>query len=384
MKNLIKILTTFTLLLSTVNCAREDIPTSKGFEEEEPDTITFTNAEFVYNGDDIGDAFSDGWLIKFHTDMEIDESGAPIGPGCVMQILTNARYSEEQKASPEILAGTYGEMMNSMNFSPYTFVPGYMSVIYIPGGDRLEFADASFYADIKEGTTEMDYDLLDEGSFSIRQNDDGTFTIEGVLVGHKYTKRYFTWTGEIVPVDNVPEETPNSTLKHDMTGLVFSKGLLQDKGDYFYLGDESCRCLLLYLVEDNTEFSFGRPTGNGAVLRLEMLVPWETDFKNGIPEGTYEMIPRNEDTSMDRDKIVPGGAIEGLPDVFEAWKMSGCWYYELNDGLWTDTYARISGGAIKIDRGEDGSHTISYDLTDCQKSPKKLTGSTFLQTLKTY
>ena len=36
---------------------------------------------------------------------------------------------------------------------------------------------------------------------------DGTFTIEGVLVGKKYTKRYFKWTGSIEPRNYVPEET---------------------------------------------------------------------------------------------------------------------------------------------------------------------------------
>lgn len=55
------------------------------------------------------------------------------------------------------------------------------------------------------------------------------------------------------------------------------------------------------------------------------------DIKDGIPAGTYEMIPRN---------IVPGGAIAGLPNVFETWKLSGCWFYELKDGAWI----RIEGG----------------------------------------
>lgn len=40
-----------------------------GFKEEVPDTIRFTNAEFTYNGDDIGEAISDGWIIKLYTDM---------------------------------------------------------------------------------------------------------------------------------------------------------------------------------------------------------------------------------------------------------------------------------------------------------------------------
>jgi hypothetical protein len=210
----------------------------------------------------------------------------------------------------------------------------------------------------------------------ITGNTDGTYTIEGVLVGNKYTKRYISWSGEAVAQTNVPEVTPNSTLNEDLTGLRFTRGQLQDKGDYFYLRDNSYRCLLLYLVDDEADLQYSRPGGTSRVLRLEFLVPWETDYHEGIPEGIYVMVPRNPDTSMDKDKIVPGGAVAGLPNVFEAWKMAGSWYYEMIDGQWTETYARIDQGTITVTRGEDGSHTITYDLSDCQSPAKKITGTT--------
>ncbi len=388
MKKLLK--TCAALLLISAVCCSKPVPPpvqetpEEGFKAEIPDTVIFTNAEFIYNGDDIGEAVSDGWFIKMYTDMDIDEAGAPIGPGCVLQVLLNARYNENQSADPSLLKGRYKEMMNSMNFAPLTFVSGYMTSIALPGGEKLELADATYYADLAEGSTDMDYDLLDEGSLTIDSNANGTFTIAGILVGKKFTKRYFTWTGTIEPRNNVPEEIPNSTLRTDLTGLSFAKGQLQDKGDYFYLKDESYRCLLLFLVDETVDISLNRPAGTGFVLRLEVLVPWDTDIKNGIPAGTYEMIPRNEDTSMDRTDIVPGGAIAGLPNVFEAWKLSGCWFYELKDGAWTDTYARINDGTIRVERGDDGSHTVAYDLLDCQKLPKKISGSTSLTTIETY
>jgi hypothetical protein len=116
-----------------------------------------------------------------------------------------------------------------------------------------------------------------------------------------------------------------------------------------------------------------------------MLVPWDTDItKDGIPAGTYTMTSRNPDTSIDRDKIVPGAAVPGLPDVFALWKMAGTWYYEMQDGAWTDTYARIDHGTITVSRGEDGSHTIAYDLLDCQKQARRINGSTTLNELEIY
>ena len=352
-----------------------------GFVEAVPDTVTFTNADFIYYGDITGESFADDWVVKLYTDMEIDDFGNPIGPGTVTQLQLNAKFDENQGADPSKLKGVYREMMNSGNFAPGTFVSGYMVRLDLPG-QTIEMGDGTFYADLSEGSTEMDYDLIDEGAVSIQPNVDGTYIIEGVLVGKKYTKRYFKWTGNIDPRNYVPEETPNSTLQQDMTGLTFDQGQLQDKGDYFYRMDESYRCLLIYLGDESVDMSASRPAGDGAVLRLEVLVPWEVDItKEGIPSGTYKMTDRNLDTSIDKDNIVPGVAIPGLPNVFAAWKVAGAWYYELEGGEWSQTYARIDEGEIVIDNHGDGSYTISYDLLDCQTVPKKIQGTTTLAEL---
>ena len=353
----------------------------QGFVEAVPDTVTFTNADFIYYGDITGESSSDDWVVKLYTDMEIDDFGNPIGPGAVTQLQLNAKFDENQGADPSKLKGVYREMMNSGNFAPGTFVSGYMVRLDLPG-QTIEMGDGTFYADLSEGSTVMDYDLIDEGAVSIQPGDDGTYIIEGVLVGKKYTKRYFKWTGNIDPRNYVPEETPNSTLKQDMTGLTFDQGQLQDKGDYFYRMDESYRCLLIYLGDESVDMSASRPAGDGAVLRLEVLVPWEVDItKEGIPSGTYKMTDRNLDTSIDKDNIVPGVAIPGLPNVFAAWKVAGAWYYELEGGEWSQTYARIDEGEIVIDNHGDGSYTISYDLLDCQTVPKKIQGTTTLAEL---
>lgn len=354
------------------------------FVESVPDTVTFTNAEFVYRGDDIGEAVSDAWVVKLYTDMETDPSGAPIGPGVVMQLLLNVRYDEEQDADPQNLKGIYREMYNSGDFSPGTFVSGYMTVIDLPG-QSLELADATFYAELEDGSTEMDYDLIDEGVVSVSSDEDGGYALEGILVGKKYTKRYFRWSGNILVKDEVVEQTPNSTLAQDLTDLTFSQGQLQDKGDSFYLMDNSYRCLLLYLADDEVDLTSYRPAGSGQVLRLELLVPWDTDItEDGLPDGTYTMVSRNPDTSLDRDKIVPGVAVPGLPDVFADWKLSGSWFYGLSQGEWTDTYARIDEGTVSVARSDDGGYVITYDLKDCQETPKVISGMTSLAELQIF
>ena len=353
-----------------------------GFVEAVPDTVTFTNADFIYYGDIVGDSSSDDWVVKLYTDMDIDQMGNPVGPGTVTQLQLNAIYDENQTADPSNLKGVYREMMNSGNFAPGTFVSGYMVRMDLPG-QTIEMADGTFYADLSEGSVQMDYDLIDEGAISIVSEEDGTYTIEGVLVGKKYTKRYFRWTGHVEPRDAVPEEIPNSTLASDLEGISFSQSQLQDKKDYFYLMDESYRCLLLYLADPSVDMSSSRPAGDGAVLRLEVLVPWDIDiYKDGLPEGTYTMTERNLDTSIDKDKIVPGAAVPGLPNVFEAWKVSGSWYYELKDGVWGDTYARIDKGTITVTKDDAGSPVVIYDLLDCQDLPRRITGQTSLKDMQ--
>ena len=172
------------------NTFHENCFSGTGFTEPVPTSVEFTNAEFIYNGDDIGEAISDGWIIKLYTDMEIDGSGAPIGPGQVTQLLLNVPLNKEQTADAEYLTGIYSEMLNSGNFAPGTFVSGYIDYIELPG-ERLELADATFYADVEEGSTKMEYDLIDEGVVSITSDGKGTYTIEGILVGNKFRKRYF-------------------------------------------------------------------------------------------------------------------------------------------------------------------------------------------------
>lgn len=351
-----------------------DTPQNQGYVEPVPETISFKNADFIYSGDDMGEAVSDGWIIKMYTDMQIDEAGNPIGPGCVMQMLLNVLYDEEQTADPEFLVDKYVMMPSSMNFAHGTFVKGYMTSLDLPGG-KIQLADATFYADLAEGSTVMEYDLIDDGYIDIVGNEDGTYTISGILVGNKFTKRYFTWTGEVNPRNDAPQVIPNSTLKADINNLNLVKGQLQDKGDYFFLQNQTYRCYLIFLGSEGIDFSTSRPGGTGDLLRLEVLVPWENTMDNGIPEGEYVMVKRNENTSINRDDIKPGAAIPGLPDSFNYPYISGSWYISLDNSVWTETYGRIDGGTISISKEDDGRHTISYDLTDCQNQAKSITGT---------
>ena len=360
-------------LLTMVACAEEHTQVvDLGYQEKESNTIEFTNAQFIYTGNYAGDELSDSWTVKFYTDMEIDELGNPIGPGHIMQLALNAPYDDNQGASLQHLVGEYSSQNHSGDFNANTFVYGYLDLLDLPNG-RVEIPDGTFYAAIADGTTNMDVDLLDDGRLKIALNDDGTVAIEGTLVGKQCRKRNFLWRGTAEIKSYIKEEVPNTLLQSDIELNSFVKAHIADRGDCFYLGDDSYRDFLVFLADENVEFEWGKPVGTGSVLRLDLLVPGDADIYDGIPAGTYPMLVRNLDTSFDKDDIVPYRAVSGLPNRFTAPYWSGCWYVEYVDGAWGDSYARIDGGEVVVERGEDGSHRFICNLEDCSEPRFKVT-----------
>lgn len=352
----------------------DEITPQGGYVEKEPTTIQFTNCSVEYIGDDIGEEISDAWLVKFYTDMSITDTGLLEGPGCVMQLLLNVKFDAGQTPQIENLLGEYRAQSNNGDFSANTFMYGYMNYIDLPGG-RIERADGTFYGEVAEGKTdaEMEVDLLDDGKLDIIDNGDGIYTIEGVLAGKKCLKRYFTWSGKIEPSSRVEPTVENSTIDSDIVLNNLSHGVMEDRGDCFFLQDNSYRDFLIFLADDGVDLTSGRPQGSGDVIRLDLLVPWDANIDNGIPAGEYPMIVRNADTSINKENIVPFRCVAGLPDSFSPPYWSGAWYINYSNSKWSNRYALISSGRVVVERGEDGSHHIVCEFHDCATSSHAIT-----------
>ena len=361
------------IAVSMMSCGDKHNNGEDSFVEKEAVTVTFTNADVSYLGDSTNEGDSDSWLIKLYTDMEIDELGNLIGPGSAMQLLLNVTYEKSQTPTLSRLVGTYTSQQNTGDFSSQTFVWGYSYRIDLPSG-FVDIPDGTFYASIPEGSTEMDIDLIDDGKITIERGSGDTFTIKGSLVGKQCRKRNFEWCGKIEPRSEVePDGASNSTLKADVELNSFVKMQIQDRGDSFYCGDESYRNFLLFIVEEDMEFEWGKPKGNGEVLRLELLVPWDTNVTQGVPQGEYTMMTRNADTSFDKSDIVPFRVVSGLPDRFSYPYWGGSWYVSMVDGGWGENYARIDAGVVVVERGEDGSHRFVCTLRDCSSPSHAVT-----------
>lgn len=343
-----------------------------GFQEPVPDRPDYTLAEVVYYGSD-GYESSDYWIITLYTQMEMN-GDLPVGPGQMLQIALNAPVNGAGEPSINYLAGEYTMPANSMDLSEGTFIQGETYLLDMPGNDDVEVPDGTYFGDIPAGETTFEPDLIREGSFAITDNKDGSFTIEGILVGTEYLKRYFSYTGQFEPENKAGEspepEIPNTNLTEDIVLSGLTQVRLIDNGDYFVTGTDDYRHFLLYLAEPGVDLSENWPSGTGKLLHLELLVPGDADPADGIPAGTYTMANRMNGSYMPRENIVPFRIVEGLADVFEY--NSGTWYQELENGDWL-YWGRITGGTLTVERDGD-SHTMTVELTDCGDPAHKVSG----------
>lgn len=337
-------------------------PTPSPFKEAVPEKTVYTQANLVYYGDDVYSGESDWWQLLLMTDMQIDETGNPVGPGKMIRISLNTTYNAEQKPDPELLCATYHEPASTADISAGTFNPGFFTTIDLPGG-AVEMPDGSFFGDLQAGTTDFDADLLREGVCLIERREDGTYLISGILVGTQFRKRYFTYEGALDPIDRSDSQTsaPNTTLTEDLTLSGLTAARLIDKGDNFWLQDLSYRNFLLFLGGEHVDLSQSKPSGSGDVLRIELFVPWDSDPADGIPAGTYRVAPQSETGGIERQYIVPFNIVPGYPDQFT--NCSGTWYQQFADSQWQQ-YARITGGTVTVERS-GSAHRLTIDLTDC-------------------
>lgn len=240
-----------------------------------PQSTVYTNASLVYYGVEFDEMPSSLFELTMYTDMELDESSNPIGPGHILRVSFNAELFSNGATEFPLPAAKYYNASSISDFTPGTFNYGYMNRLDLPTG-AVEVPAGSFYGQIAEGETTFDADLLTDGYCEVTVAADGTYTVSGVMVGQFSTKRRFTYTGELKTIDRSDHtpEVKDSTLESDLTLTTVTKARLQDRGDAFYLQDESYRLFELYLAESSVDLTSSWPAGDGKLIRLELFVPW--------------------------------------------------------------------------------------------------------------
>lgn len=348
------------------------------FDEPRPERIVFTNAELIYRGDDGGTGVSDLYQLSLWTDMPIDETGNPIGPGKLIRVSLNAELLDEG-ADPVLPAGIYSEPENYYSFLPFTFNEGDMQSIPLPAG-TVEMPAYSYFGELADGQTGFEPDLLREGYCQVQLLDDGTYTVSGILVGRFFLKRVFSYTGALEAIDRREEqETGNSTLTADLEINNLTQGRLEDLGNNYYLPEDdgsgkpnatSYRTFRITMAESGVNIDGPVPTETGKVLQIELFVSYDTDVQDGIPAGTYRVVPRTESGGINRSDIVPGNIASGDYDGI----FNGSWYRRYAAGSLQD-YASIGSGSLTVVRNADGSHRFEFDFADGAEPPHRICGT---------
>lgn len=348
------------------------------FDELQPEQIAFTNAELIYFGDKDYTLVSDLYQLSFWTDMPIDETGNPVGPGKLLRVSLNAPLLTGS-AAPMLPPGTYTEPESSWSYNPFTFIEGYMQTVFLPTGD-IEIPVYSFFGELAVGQTGYTPDLLREGYCRVQVLDNGDYAVSGILVGHSFTKRVFTYTGPIETIDRSEGDTQdgNSTLTADLQIGSLTQARLKDLGNYYYLPADdgsgkpnatSYRALLLQLAESGVNIDGDTPADTGKVLQVEILVPYETEVQDGIPAGSYRVVARAEGGGVNRSDIVPGNIIAGVYDG----AFKGSWYRRYAADALQD-FASIESGTLTVAK-TGGSHRFEFDFTDDTEARHRIYGS---------
>lgn len=367
-------------------CSNEDNP---GNAEQEnagsggsnvPEVIEFTNAHLIYWGREDEEYVSCLFELSLYTDMEINYDNNPIGPGKIMRLSMNAPLFEEDATEFPLPEGKFSASNTSYTFDEWSFNPGFAQQTDLPTG-TVTTHGGTFYGDVATYSTEYAADLLNVGTFTVKRNNDGTYTVSGWVAGDSSLKHHFTYTGKLETIDRhvTAEQIPNSTITKDIELTTLTKARLQDKGNHFLLDEESrVRSVSLYLAEESVNLEKTIATGNGQLLFVEFFVPWETDVQQGIPAGTYTVTER-ESTShgIPKESIKAFNIASGYPNKFTY--IEGTWYQKLKNGIMESEYARIDEGTMVVERGADGSHKITIDFIDSNKEQPHHVRCTYTQ-----
>lgn len=110
-------------------------------------------------------------------------------------VSVNAEPGLQGKPDITLLNGRYNMPSNSGDMSAGTFNTGYTDTQDRPNG-AVEIPAGSYFANVSEESDEpAETDLLREGYCTVTVGTDGKVSIEGVMIGTQYFKRYFTYEG---------------------------------------------------------------------------------------------------------------------------------------------------------------------------------------------
>ena len=283
--------------------------------------FTFNQAHVANWGDyyDIDNNNFDMYLLE--SSLSFNPEGELTGNGTLLYLDFNVPLTQHE------LAEGYFTSSNSGNIN--TFFPGekYTS------GDQVSYGGARF-VEVQGGITKK-ITLIESGHFAFVLNG------QDYIIGGEMT----TMTGE-----RIPFTFSGTTILTDKKEIPVEINPTLTKGNLYFFGDAyntgTSNNFVAYLMTENVNLS--SEDIDGEILMLEFNTALSAT--NYLPDGTYNMINRNQIVS-------PLTLVYGFTtDSGENW---GCWYYDFNE----NKTKKLKTGTVVVAKSAN-TYTIQYELYD--------------------
>lgn len=197
--------------------------------------------------------------------------------------------------------------------------------------------------------------MVKEGSFVIRQNENGKYQVFGTLKDPYGQQISFNYTGNLSFANDAVGKYTSLTEDFDLNVFYANQKC--------YSVSEDVNLWKMYLYEEKNWNSKGK---EGYCLTFDIALP---SGAASIPEGTYNVADHVLMPEM-------GDYIRGY--IFAPSSVSaaayGSWLAKGGDnGL--SPWAPVCGGSVTVTKNADGTYTMTFDVTDDNFVPKHIRGS---------
>lgn len=275
----------------------------------------------------------------------------------------------EDNNNVSLPSGTYKVDPTATIDDPFTLMPGMISNNAPIGTCEFSTGTAATITDIwvvSEGTMTV---KNENGKYEITANLKGRYaTAMGVEEGAELEECNWTYSGEIVPMNNMADPAA-STKMEDKTDLVLNDAFVQVSGNksgdgnkiWFYnMVSEG-----LTLTLNGQQFDID---GTGTWIQTMLWGP--APASGDLPEGTYEMSRAFNDDYVEDGKnyVMPGNNFL-IPNDTQITGQDGTWYFYVspspNGGLSLSPFAGVVSGKGKcVATNNNGTHRLEFEFYD--------------------
>lgn len=308
----------------------------------------YTGGMGIYQGDLFQGGTGNMEICLYTTDFD-SETGGLTSPGYAIKMsVFNTLFGDSKTAVVKA-----GEYTPSYKFTRYTYLPG-TELTYM-GQDMILGSFAQYF----DGSTYR-YALITEGTCTVEDNGDDTFTVtvdcttkDGYKVKGTY-KGGFTYIDQSsdtpkAHVSNLQDDVQLNLAQIPVARLWKVQNAPNAEGKLFgqYVLDIGSPSGLDQSVADN----------GGDIFRIQFISTADTEAEI-MAEGTYEVMEDRYPASVGEYKLWPGHLYDG--------DLIGTRYYHFVEGRYfiMDLLAPAAEGSVNVKKNADETYTFTINVID--------------------